>query len=108
MLIFRQLADPVFDQTLRDAALLEELGLRLTVALNTHVHADHVTGAWPLKHRLGSAIRGRQSRHAIACITFGGTPTGIGGPRLMRGFIPFKRRPIRTSKAPPARVGKRE
>ena len=50
------LIDPVFDQALRDAALIDELGLRLKLTLDTHVHADHVTGAWLLKHRLGSHI----------------------------------------------------
>lgn len=50
------LIDPVFEQTRRDAALLRELGLRLVATLDTHVHADHVTGAWLLKQRLGSQI----------------------------------------------------
>ena len=48
--------DPVFEQARRDAALIEELGLRLAWTLDTHVHADHVTGAWLLKERLGSRI----------------------------------------------------
>jgi len=50
------LVDPVFEQARRDAALLEELGLKLAWTLDTHVHADHVTGAWLLKERLGSRI----------------------------------------------------
>ena len=48
--------DPVFEQVRRDAALIEELGLRLGYALETHVHADHVTGAWMLKRRTGCRI----------------------------------------------------
>jgi len=48
--------DPVFEQVRRDAALIEELGLRLTYSLETHVHADHVTGAWMLKQRTGCRI----------------------------------------------------
>ena len=48
--------DPVFEQVRRDAALIEELGLRLVYALETHVHADHVTGAWLLKERTGCRI----------------------------------------------------
>src|SRR5690242_5325602 len=50
------LIDPVFEQALRDAALVEELGLELAWTLETHVHADHVSGAWLLRERLGSRI----------------------------------------------------
>jgi sulfur dioxygenase len=50
------LIDPVFEQARRDAALVEELGLKLAWTLDTHVHADHVTGAWLHKKRLGSKI----------------------------------------------------
>jgi glyoxylase-like metal-dependent hydrolase (beta-lactamase superfamily II)/rhodanese-related sulfurtransferase len=50
------LIDPVFEQARRDAALIGELGLALVWTLDTHVHADHVTGAWLLKQRLGSRI----------------------------------------------------
>src|ERR1041384_2369465 len=48
------LIDPVFEQVRRDSALLTELGLKLIATLETHVHADHVTGAWLLKRRTGS------------------------------------------------------
>ena len=50
------LIDSVFEQHLRDLALIRELGLSLQLALETHVHADHVTGAWLLKQRTGSRI----------------------------------------------------
>ncbi len=45
--------DPVLEQVERDAALVEELGLRLVCTLDTHVHADHVTGATAFRDRLG-------------------------------------------------------
>src|ERR1700693_1892026 len=50
------LIDPVFEQGRRDAALIQELGLKLVATLETHVHADHVTGAWLLKRQFGSDI----------------------------------------------------
>ena len=50
------LIDPVFEHVRRDAALVRELGLRLVATLDTHVHADHVTGAWLLRERSGSSI----------------------------------------------------
>ena len=50
------LIDPVFEQVRRDTALVNELNLKLTWTLDTHVHADHVTGAWLAKQRAGSSI----------------------------------------------------
>ena len=50
------LIDPVFEQHARDAALVRELGLRLVASLDTHCHADHVTGAWLMQRAFGSAI----------------------------------------------------
>jgi glyoxylase-like metal-dependent hydrolase (beta-lactamase superfamily II)/rhodanese-related sulfurtransferase len=50
------LIDPVFEQARRDAALIEELGLKLRFTVETHVHADHITGAWLHKQKLGSRI----------------------------------------------------
>jgi len=50
------LVDPVFEQVGRDAALIAELGLQLRCVLDTHVHADHVTGAWLHKQRSACAI----------------------------------------------------
>jgi sulfur dioxygenase len=52
------LIDPVFEHVRRDSALLRELGLSLLATLETHVHADHVTGAWLLQQRTGSRILG--------------------------------------------------
>jgi glyoxylase-like metal-dependent hydrolase (beta-lactamase superfamily II)/rhodanese-related sulfurtransferase len=50
------LIDPVFEQHARDAALVRELGLKLLYTLDTHCHADHVTGAWLLRAAVGSKI----------------------------------------------------
>lgn len=50
------LIDPVFEQHARDAALIRELELNLLCVLDTHCHADHVTGAWLMKRAFGSRI----------------------------------------------------
>lgn len=50
------LIDCVFEQHARDAALIRELGLELVGVLDTHCHADHVTGAWLMKRAFGSRI----------------------------------------------------
>ncbi|CAK7351727.1 unnamed protein product [Dovyalis caffra] len=43
------LIDPVDKTADRDLSLVKELGLKLIYALNTHVHADHVTGTGLIK-----------------------------------------------------------
>lgn len=47
------LIDPVLEQAERDLELLSELGLRLTYAMDTHVHADHITASGVLRERTG-------------------------------------------------------
>ena len=46
--------DPVLENVDRDMALLRESGLTLRHVLDTHVHADHVTGAQGLKQKTGA------------------------------------------------------
>lgn len=48
------LIDPVLENVERDSKLLEELGLRLAYILETHVHADHITGASLLREATGA------------------------------------------------------
>ena len=45
------LIDPVLDQVDRYVRLLEELGLSLVKAIDTHLHADHITGLGMLQQR---------------------------------------------------------
>lgn len=48
--------DPVFEQHARDTALIRELDLNVRYALDTHCHADHVTGAWLMREALGAQV----------------------------------------------------
>lgn len=48
--------DPVFELHRRDLALIRELGLKLLYAMDTHCHADHVTGSWLLKQATGCRV----------------------------------------------------
>jgi glyoxylase-like metal-dependent hydrolase (beta-lactamase superfamily II) len=47
------LIDPVFEAVDRDLQLLAALGLTLTCTIETHIHADHVTGASRLREQTG-------------------------------------------------------
>lgn len=44
--------DPVVETRVRDADMASEMGLNLKLILNTHVHADHITGSGELKKML--------------------------------------------------------
>jgi len=48
--------DPVLDTVERDLSVLQSMGLKLNYTIDTHVHADHLTGAWRLKSLAGSKI----------------------------------------------------
>lgn len=48
------LIDPVLETVERDFKLLNELNLKLIYTIETHVHADHVTGVYQLKEKTRS------------------------------------------------------
>ncbi|WP_017327808.1 MBL fold metallo-hydrolase [Synechococcus sp. PCC 7336] len=47
------LVDPVLEQVERDLQLLKELALTLLYCLETHIHADHITGTDRLRQTTG-------------------------------------------------------
>lgn len=47
------LVDPVLEQVKRDWQLLKELDLSLRYCLETHIHADHITGTGKLRELTG-------------------------------------------------------
>ena len=50
------LVDPVLEQVDRDLQSLDELGLKLRYCLETHLHADHITGAGKLRQKTGAQV----------------------------------------------------
>lgn len=48
--------DAVIENVDRDLRVIKELGLTLLFAVETHIHADHITGASLLKDRTGAQI----------------------------------------------------
>ena len=49
------LIDPVLEQTDKYVRLVDELGLRLVMAVDTHIHADHLTALGTLRDHTGCA-----------------------------------------------------
>lgn len=46
--------DPVLETVERDYKLIQEMGLKLLYVLDTHIHADHITGAGELRRLTGA------------------------------------------------------
>jgi glyoxylase-like metal-dependent hydrolase (beta-lactamase superfamily II) len=78
------LIDPVADQVERDFRLLDELNLTLKYCLDTHVHADHVTGAGQLREKTGCET-GVSAAAGVGCADHGlqhGDIFGFGSHQL--------------------------
>lgn len=84
------LIDPVLEQADRDRAAVEELGLTLAVTLETHVHADHVTGAGELRRATGCRV-GVPTVAGLECADLAvreGETISVGNVRLEPLFTP--------------------
>jgi glyoxylase-like metal-dependent hydrolase (beta-lactamase superfamily II) len=74
------LIDPVLETADRDLGLINELGLTLRYTLETHTHADHVTGAARLRKATGceAAVPERSAAHHVDVQLREGDPIKIG------------------------------
>ncbi|MGZ3781471.1 MAG: rhodanese-like domain-containing protein [Pseudobdellovibrionaceae bacterium] len=59
--------DPVINTVERDLKLVHELGLRLMYVLDTHIHADHITGADEIRKRT-QAKTGVSQTASVTCV----------------------------------------
>lgn len=84
------LIDPVLDTVERDLALLQQLGLKLDYTVDTHVHADHLSGARRLRELSGCRIAYPAMVEAV-CVDIGlreGEAFRIGNLALQPLFTP--------------------
>lgn len=78
------LIDPVLPQWQRDLHVLNALGLRLVMTIDTHIHADHLTSAATLKRETGSRMA-FPAMDALPCTDVPlteGVPLQIGSVRI--------------------------
>jgi sulfur dioxygenase len=61
------LIDSVIETVDRDLKLVEELGLKLKYVLDTHIHADHITGAGEIRKRTGAKSAVSEDAH-VDCV----------------------------------------
>lgn len=64
------LIDPVMESAERDLEEIRSLGLKLVLTLETHIHADHLTGALKLKSLVGSRIAAPKL-DGLSCVDVG-------------------------------------
>lgn len=84
------LIDPVIDTVERDLEVVRALGLTLAWTLETHIHADHITGAKKLRHYTGCRIAA-PAMDRLECVDVGveeGTPFRVGGIELRPLYTP--------------------
>jgi sulfur dioxygenase len=84
------LIDPVLETVERDLALLAELGLMLKYTLETHIHADHVTGADRLRDETGAkaAVPEKSGASQVDLAVREGEAIAIGELRLEPLYTP--------------------
>ncbi len=84
------LIDPVLDSVERDLSVLQEMGLTLDFTIDTHVHADHLTGARRLRELTGCRVA-YPALDELPCADIGvreGEPFLVGNIELHPLFTP--------------------
>ena len=84
------LIDPVLETVARDLEVLQKMGRKLTCTLETHIHADHVTGACKLRSLTDCKIAGA-AIDGLPCRDIGvreGEPLRIGSLEIHPLFTP--------------------
>ena len=84
------LIDPVLETLERDLAVVKEMGLKLELALETHIHADHLTSARKLRERSGCKVAG-PALDQLPCRDIGvseGHPVVMGDVRIQPLYTP--------------------
>jgi sulfur dioxygenase len=84
------LIDPVLETVDRDLALVNELGLTLKYTVETHIHADHVTGTARLRDATGSkaAVPEKSGANHVDLPLREGEPIRFGGLALEPLYTP--------------------
>jgi len=84
------LIDPVQGQTPLYLQLIEELGLKLVIAIDTHTHADHITALGDLRSATACVtLMGERTRAECVSAQFrDGESLGCGGVRLRALYTP--------------------
>ena len=84
------LLDPVMETVERDLQVINELGLRLAVTLETHIHADHISSACRLRALSGCKIA-YPAQDDLPCADVGvaeDRPLNLGGLTFQPIFTP--------------------
>lgn len=76
--------DPVLEHVARDLKVLEDLGLKLKFITETHIHADHITGAGLLRKQTGAktCISARAEVSCVDLLLNDGDVLSIGSTHL--------------------------
>jgi sulfur dioxygenase len=84
------LIDPVLETVERDLELLSQLGQTLKYTIETHIHADHVTGASRLREFTGCkcALPEKSGAAHVDVVVQEGEPLSVGRLELQPKYTP--------------------